>query len=543
MTLLRHPVKPEDFHRGYDDSLVNDACNTLYGIGDRGLVLDAFVERFARVLKRVKDGDTGSTNAVLVDFVTQIDGAARAAIMAKQFEVARLQCFEGIASAQANMFSESGLRYEYDNEKAGDTIAAKRAQSGAALSSQRWDLLSCGVKSSALYIEVKGTKLIETEVRPPALWIIHAESITEGGKERATDTMDIDEASVVIMQLQGEKFAAWWGPSEDYPNGRHCVFTAKKFSDVPEPEDKNGREFTIQGEYSEMPVGVEMLANPLTLWAIKGKTDPPVYPFSILYGSDRSVGILPVSTSLYEQCLEFDLTASVILGASARGARGAQVITQKGDADPSDVPDNTSEGKIIMGRNKDLNFAGWSPSHAQAAMVTLKDLARATAEANSVPGDMAMRDATATIESGYHYRLKLGKLIKYRTTRIAMNRAGVRRRWEIEKALISATTYTQAGAPTIPAEVEETWDPGRYDTTENPVEEMADWKARMDAGEASILDLVMARRGFRDPDKAIEWMKARAELLEANKEVLDSFKPSAAPAAAPARGGLFGGRQ
>jgi len=282
MSLLRHPVEPSDFHRGYDDSLVNDACNTLYGIGDRALVLDAFVDRFARVLKRVDDGDTGTTNTVLVDFVTQIDGAARAAIMAKQFEVCRGQYFESIASAQANMFSQAGLRYQYSTDKAGDTIAEKRAESGSALSAQRWDLLSCGVKSAALYIEIKGTKLVETEVRPTALWIIHAESITDDGKGRATDTMDIDEASLVIMQLQGEKYAAWWGPSAKYPVGRHCVFTAKKFSDVPPPESKDKSEYTTAGGYQEGPVGADELANPLTLWGGYSKSDPPVYPFSIL---------------------------------------------------------------------------------------------------------------------------------------------------------------------------------------------------------------------------------------------------------------------
>ena len=544
MTLLRHPVKPEDFHRGYDDSLVNDACNTLYGIGDRALVLDAMVERFARVLNRVKDGDTGTTNTVLANFVRDTDGAAQAAIMAGQFEVARTQWYENIVTESSNLFGQSSNGFEYSIPTASEVIEPIREASGSALSAQRWDMVSNGVKSCPLYIEMKGTRLVETEVRPNALWIIFADSITENGKNRATDTMGLDEASCVIMQLAGhDQYAAWWGPSEDYPNGRHCVFTAKKFSDVPEPEDKDGREFTIQGEYSEMTVGVEMLANPLTLWSIDSDVAPPVYPFSILYGSDRSTGILPVSTSLYEQCLEYDLTASLILGASGRGARGARVLSQTGDADPGDVSDNMGEGDVLLGRNKELNFAGWSPTHAAAAYETLKNLARATAEANSVPGDMAVRGDQSTIESGYHYRLKLDKLIDHRTKRISMNRASVKRRWEIEKALINATTYTKKSDYTIPGNTDEMWKPGDYDILTSPEEERAELEWQLKNGIASSIDLVMSRRGYKTAAQAIEWMTAQKELRETNAEVLDYFKPSAAPAAAPARGGLFGGRQ
>lgn len=542
MTLLRHPVEPADYKRGYDDGLINAACNTLYGQGDRQLILDAMVARFARVLKRVKDGDSGSISTSLVSFTTQIDDTARAAILMGQFEISQTGYFRNIVGAQSSLFSGSGNRYEYSHEKASEVVSGIRTASGTALAAQRWDTVSNAVGSCPLYLEAKGGKIIEREVRPSGLWIIFADAIAEGDRERATDDMDIDEASVVIMQLSGtDRFAAWWGPSVKYPNGRHCVYTAKKFSDVPEPEDDTGREFTIQGVYSDTTVGSEMLANPLTLWAIEDKTSPVVYPFSILYGSPQGTDIMPVSTSLYEQCLEYDLTNSLILGAAGRGARGAQVVTSDANADPADVPDNTGEGKILMGRGKDLNFAGWSPTHAKAALDVLEKEARATAESESVPGDMAVRGDKATQESGYHYRLRMSKLLDYRTIRISMNRSAVTRRWEIERALINASTYKRQGQYTIPADTTETWNPGEYDIVKNPVEEMADWEARIKAGEASILDVVMSRRGFINPLDAIEWMTARKTLLENNAEVLDYFKP-AAPAAAPARGGLFGPR-
>ena len=539
MTLLRHPVKPEDFHRGYDDQAINDACNTLYGIGDLQLVEDAMVSRFARTIERTKDEDTGTVTTKMAGFSAKWDLAAKAAIQAGQYEICRLDLFGNITGATATLFSEPGQKYEYSNENAGKLITAKRIDAGTTLSDLRWDTVAVGVGSCALYLEVKGDKLTETEVRPTALWVIFAESILDDEHDRSTDGMNIDEASLVIMQLAGEKYAAWWGPSKAYPVGRHCVYSAKKFSDIPKPEAKDGREYTISGEYKEGVVGSDELANPLSLWGGYSKTNPPVYPFSILYGTPLSTGLLPTSTSLYKTGLEIDLLASVILGASGKGARGAQVLKSTADSDPSDVPDNTSEGLIVLGRGKELEFTGQTPLYSTYAMDVLSDQSKKIAATHHVPGYMAMDNDRTEVPSGIAIRRLNEPRLDYRRLRIEMNKASVARRWAVEKALLNATD----GKATIPEDTTETWNAGAMEFAIDATEKLTEWEQRIKIGESSILDVLMDMRGFSNANDALVWAKERMDLIEANKEVLDYFKPSAAPAAAPARGGLFGGRQ
>ena len=533
MTLLRHPVKPEDYKRGYDDQSINDACNTLYGIGDRTLVEDAMVTRFAYVLEREKDGDTGSETTKLTGFNSVVDSAARAAIRNGQFEIIRRKLFDNIVGAQATLFP--GSSYIYDNEAAGKLITDVRDRSSSGLSALRWDTVACGVGSCVLYLEVKGNVLQETEVRPTAIWVIFADAITDGASDRATNTMDIDEASCVVMQLAGvDRYAAWFGPSVEYPVGRHVTYTAKKFSDIPNVEDPEGNEYTTSGEYRTGYVAKDEVANPLSLWGGYSKTDStPVYPFSILYGSDKSQGLIPTSTSLYKSGLEVDLIESLILGASGRGARGAQVLTGDATADPSDIPDNTSEGLIPLGRGRDLSFTGWSPTHAKAANEVVAEICQAAAHAEHVPSHIAMPETDTAPMSGTAIRQKSKALTDYRALRIDMNRAGVLRRWNLEKALLNATE----GKAKIPEETTETWKPKDVEFAIDPADEMTDWDARIKIGEASILDVIMARRGFTSVNDALQWAYDRKALLEKNKEVIDYFKPSAP--AATTRTGLF----
>ena len=55
------------------------------------------------------------------------------------------------------------------------------------------------------------------------------------------------------------------------------------------------------------------------------------------------------------------------------------------------------------------------------------------------------------------------------------------------------------------------------------------------------MDVIQDMRGFSNISDALVWAEERKQLIDENKELLDALKP-AAPAAAPARGGLFGQR-
>jgi len=543
--LIRHAAPYEDYVRPGDDDLLNDAIDTLYGVGDLKLVENAMIDRFAKVLVKETNADTGVTTTSLLSgsISVKTDFATKAAIQAGQFEISRLKWFERVASATATLFSEPGLRYEYDDDKTAQDIAEIRSEGGANLSAQRWDSMACAVQSSALYLRVNGGELRETEVRPTSLWIVFADMITDGDTDRPTNKMNIDEASVVVMALSGsEKYSAWFGPSTEYPNGRHCTYESKKWNDIPLPGvSKAAREYTIDGGYKTTGFGLDQIANPLSLWAMKSK-DPsvPVYPFTILYGDPQSTGLMPTSTSMYETGLEFDLTGSMILGASGKGARGMRILTSV-QGGGSDIPSNTDEGLVALGPGQDLKQAGWPASNAKSSWEVLSGIARQTAEVNHVPGNIALAQSypqrTAT-EIIFNNEDRLD----FRRKRIDFNRHSVRRRWEIEKALVNATL----GKPVIKPDAVETWNPGKVEFAMDPAQKAAEWTARIELGEASIIDVIRDLRGFTSDNDTFQWMAERKELLEdeKNKEVLDFFKP--APVAAPAPmggGGLFGGRK
>jgi len=542
--LIRHDADYEGYTRPGNDSLLNDAIDTLYGVGDLKLVETAMVDRYAKYLVRESNADTGVVTTSLLSGSIQVktDSATQAAIMAGQYEFNRIEWFNSVAGATATLFSEPGLRYEYDDTTAEENIPEIREDSGAHLSAQRWDTVACGIKSCALYLTVRGGQLIETEVRPTSLWIVFADMITDGDSERSTNTQNIDEASVIVMALSGsEKYAAWFGPSHEYPNGRHCTYESKKWNDIPRPgTSKATREYTTDGEYKTTGFGLDQLANPLTLWSVKqGSHSLPVYPFAILYGDPQSTGLMPTSTSLYETGLEYDLTSSMILGSAGKGARGMRVYT-RGQGGSGDIPATTDEGLVVIDQPSTLVQGGWSPTHAKAAMEVLSDIARKKAEANHVPGYLTLANDSAQPPSGRAVMLLNEDRMDHRRKRIELNRHSVRRRWEIEKALINSTL----GEVKIKEEATETWNPGDVEFAQDPVEKTAEWDARIKIGEASILDVIRDMRGFTSDNDALQWAEQRKELLEdeKNKEVLDFFKP-AAPAATTAGGGLFGGRR
>ena len=544
--LIRHAADYEGYVRPGDDGLLNDAINTLYGIGDLALVEQAMIDRYAKYLVRESNSDTGVVTTSLLSGKIQVktDSATKAAIQAGQYEFNRIEWFNSVAGATATLFSEPGLRYEYDDTTAEKNIPEIRSDSGAHLSAQRWDTVACGVKSCALYLTVRGSQLIETEVRPTSLWIVFADMITDGDRDRSTNKQNIDEASVIVMALSGsEHYAAWFGPCAEYPNGRHCTYEAKKWNDIPLPGvNKSTREYTTDGEYKTTGFGLDQLANPLTLWSAKqGSHSLPVYPFAILYGDPQSTGLMPTSTSLYETGLEYDLTSSMILGSAGKGARGMRVYT-RGQGGSGDIPATTDEGLVVIDAPSMLVQGGWSPTHAKAAMEVLSDIARKKAEANHVPGYLTLANDSAQPPSGRAVMLLNEDRMDHRRKRIELNRHSVRRRWEIEKALINSTL----GKVTIKEEATETWNPGDVEFAQDPIEKTAEWDARIKIGEASILDVIRDMRGFTSDNDALQWAEQRKKLLEdkKNKAVLDFFKP--APVAAPAPmggGGLFGGRK
>ncbi|MCP4674261.1 MAG: hypothetical protein GY854_01840 [Deltaproteobacteria bacterium] len=530
--LIRQPVgdlNQLSFDR--DDAAIANTISALWKQNDTELIKAAMLDRYAQEIKTETDETTGATIATLDGGVElKTNEAMSKAINAGQFEITRMYLINGINRERATLFTEPDLSYTYDPETVEPIITEVREDSGAELGAIRWDSLADGIGSSILYFSVSGSKLLEDVVTPNQFWYAFADEIEENGEKRATNGGSLDEASLVVMQLAStsskNRFAAWYGPSVDYPLGRHVIYeTSSSWYDIPDRSD-GGLEYTIAGDYSEHATEDEV-ANPLSLAAMKGKSyGGPVYPFSILYGDPAPNQLLPTSTTLNEISTEVDLIASVILGSAGKGARGKEILKRESGGD---IPANTSEGLIVTSRGQDLTQGGWSPTHAAAAQSVIDAQIQRVCDAHSVPSALVVGDGT--YPSGVAFDRMMMPLVRYRNLRVEANRPSVRRRWEIEKALINATT----GKDTIPRDAKETWDPGARAFPVDQSEKIDNMTKRIAAGEADIIDMVQEMRHIDTVEAAVNFITERKELKDENPEL---FKKKEPEPEAPPQGGL-----
>jgi hypothetical protein len=507
------------FRRTYDGKLteLQDARDTLYLVGDRKLIVDKMISRYARELQKSKDSETGKESYSIVPVV---DRSAQAAILYGQYEIVRSMLFNSIVRALATLFSESGLQYTYsigDKEESDVDLTAGmtklRQYSGGHISTQRWDALSVGLGSSLLYISVNGDKLLEREVSPTAVWVVFGSHIEQDNKVRPVDETDMDDASVVVMMLASgsigvdkNKYAAWIGPSRTYPLGRMVTYEAQNWHEIPDIGDEGSHDYVTSGGD---------IANPLSAWA-QDRNDwtIPTYPFSVCYGDKMSSGLLPTSISLYEDCLELDLATSIVLGCSIRGAQGVQVIKQVNQG-AGELPANT-DGKVLLSYAYDLNQAGWATVHSKDAMEVIKEIARQKAEAYNVPGFLAASTGQERPSSGREVIARSEPLQRNRDERIQLNRASVMRRWEISKALINATNGNAKGTEPIPADTVENWMPGERKFMLDPLDELAIAEKEMQLGLETVVSVGKKLKNF-------DSLEAAANALADKQEIMDTF--------------------
>jgi hypothetical protein len=540
--LLRHPVDLSAHNRGMDETEVNKvnaARDTLYRMNDHSYVMQAMVSRYAREVVRVKNEKSGTISYRNEPVETRINKARESAIRAGYYEIIRTALYNSIVTNTATLFSEPSQRYEWDTDGVGEVVTDLREQSNASLACQRWDSLAVGVNSAPLYLSVAGNILIQTEVNPTSFWVVHAQRITDQtiGRDRATNTMDLDEASVVVMQLQGKTgnknhYAAWFGPSQEYQYGRYVQYKSSTWHEIPEPDERDENIIDYRNERNE-------LAAPLAWWAEQEKDySIPVYPFAICYGSPMSCGLMPVSTSMYEDCLELDLSSSLILGAAGKGARGKVVLKREEGGEP---PQNWDEGLVLISRGMTLTDAGLDPAKALAALEVERKLSRAISESWNVPGYFVTPEQEAAPPTGIAIKRMAEPMLRYRRDRIVANRASVRRRFAIERALINSTR----GETVIPSDTIETWYPGEREFTKDPAEETTTLDAQVKAGFISMAEAIMELKGLDTFEKLFNYLterkrqegKLKSGKLEGNEEEeLSDLLPTAATPPQPTMG-------
>lgn len=542
--LLRGAV---DLSKAYCDyastrGLIREARNTLYLLHDHKALTRKILQRYATLLER----ETNDAGEVTERFRSYRDEVAASAIIYGQIEIYRSGLFGSVCRPRASLFSEPGLSYTYtqptvedSNVELADDVRQLREDSGASMARQRWDALSVGVGSALNYLSIQGDRLIEREVSPDLVWVAYSDMIytdADGAASRPVNENDIDEASVIVMRLAGaDRYCAWYGPSFIYPHGRYVIYESDQWSNVPPVSGTDSGKVIFEARDKSGEV-----CNPLALYTLERLQGAgPIYPFAVAYGDKMSSGLLPVSTSLYEDCRELDIGASVVLSAGLRGAKGAQILTQTQEGRGDAVPGNM-ESLISLSYGWDMKQGGWPASHAKDALALLQALARQKAEEHAVPGFMAASTGIARPTSGLQVVVESEPLLRNRRERISLNRSGVSRAWAVTRALINSVDGGRKGSEMIPADMRETWNPGRYTFTLSPSEERDMLKKDLDMGVATQGEVAKTIYSLDSREKALNYLADMKEQEDEFERPLPQAASAAGANQAPGIGRMFG---
>jgi len=541
---VRHEVKDlSAFDRG-TDSRVEEALGYFHRATDHDVVKDKLIERYALFLVKEVDEISG---AVTEDWaqadrqVSRINVAQKTAILNGQQEILTTATYSLIVAQQATLFNSNISRFSYEDNAVEEEISAIREEAQSDLSVIQWDSLACAVGSGALYLSLSNGRLSEQPISPSRVWVCHAPEITSEDGVESTDSSDIDQASVVVVRFDGSdgsknKYCAWFGPSGDYPDGRCVVYWATKWYEIPQPGSKEALEYVISDRWVRS-APKDVLANPLTLISDELGELIPVYPIVLLTGDPMRRGLLPLSFSLYENCVELSVMNSILLGCAGVSAKGIQALA-KGDNATSVLPKTIREGQVILGRGLSLAQQGWEAINVQQADAVYKAKLRQTIEDNHVAEFLISRASSGEIPSGVALQQVIQPMKDFRNLRAAAARSSVARRWMIEKALT-----TSAGVTAISIDSVEQWHPGDYHVPVDRAALVNEWAIRVDKQFGDLADAIQEIEQLDTREKAIN----RLEQMEKDKElhpVLAGKKQE--ETTQPAFGGLRGlsaGRQ
>ena len=480
-------------------------------------VTNAMIARFAKYMTKKEDAVTGaSTSDVISGYEFKHHGAVAAAIGGGFQEILTMNMFPYILDWH-RLFGVDGESYTYSDDSA-EEIPIWRSETGADLEAEKWDMLSKAVGSSVLYLSVDhDTRLVEKSVPITSFFCAFGSHLTdESGNMSPVNKNEIDHASVVAMRLdEGEgskqKYAAWFGPSSEYETGRHVIYEASQWSEIPPVGDKDATDYLKSGTMGRA-TSAEDVANPLTLHneTVTGEI-APVYPFTICRNNAKGDGLFPVETTLYEDTVEIAILMSVQAGMLGKSMRGAQVLRPTSDTAATTIPANVEEGLVQLSRGWELSFGGKSAYEVRAGGQGVTDQLTLLANYQHIPPHFVVPSKEGQVPSGIALKTALEDARVYRDTRVKANRIAVGRRYQIERALVNATT----GKLTISPDVVEAWDPGEHEYPQDPAEQAAGWKARIDLGVADLADAAQDFYNLENREHAINYLKERNEEKEA----------------------------
>jgi hypothetical protein len=431
----------------------------------RKYVEEKMAARYAVYMKKTETSQ-GTEKTILA----RSDEAKKAAIQFGLMEVAGLYTYKHIVRETASLIS-LGSEYEYTGEGSpesrseyGGELQDARELGKRDLAMSRVDSLSVATGSSCALVQILGNKLNYQAIPRHKIWIIFADEIEEGGEMRPVDDLQIEEATVIIVQLSAPpkdgkfKYVAYYGRSDENTQGRMVTYWANSWHDVPDKTDAgdDASDFEHDGK----------IANPMTVWQDQSGSDivTPEYPIVIWTGSTDGYGeeILPVSTGLYEQTLELDLGSSRVMMSAIKSARGVFALSR--DVDSSDVmPETVDEGPVVLEMGQTLGTHSIPGINIKEAMAVLQNMVASTSEGFQVPAyRLGINASSVAAMSAAAIRELNRPLIRLRSDRITLNTQEVSRLYDIERVLASMTNGEATGEG-----IDETWIPNEIDFTQS----------------------------------------------------------------------------
>lgn len=481
-------LKLRDLSYEIDETNVDNALSYFERRNDVHYVREKYKSRAAVGIRKT-EGESGYETYTKSRIEEMIDQG--------ELEVITIGTGPKVVTERATLFTNktqswdylSGENKERDDETA-TTIAEQRKAGGFHVHLPNADWIASGIETGPLYVDWVSGHLGYRAFSPNCLHVGFGDAIQENGQERAIDYLSLEDASVVVILLSGSRgdkdsaadlnqYIAYFGRSEKYQYGRRVVFEARSWKDIPEQE--------LATDY-RLKSGE--IANPLSWMAAKKAKEGvyvPEYPVCLFKGglTKTSDSIKPLSTSLYESCLEIDIAISKILKASLSSALGKDVLTNELG---HEIP-RCLEGAILLHKGQTLNIMGQPVANALGAMEITKDSMRAIAEGYGVPGYKVVAMEGGNPESGVALFIRTQPQIEDREQRINVNKQEVERLWNIERYMYEFVTEKPLGNK----DTKQVWNPGRYVMPESELDKVTRLTAAMEKG---LIDYPRAVRDY-----------------------------------------------
>jgi len=514
----------------------------------RAQIRQAVVRRYGTGIKKEK-GPNGTEFETYVrgEFATQVDQG--------QIEIVCLGFGHSI-TASLSLFVNNNQKFSVipksgvpetglpDNvKKAAEYLDTLRQQSQFMSAMTRVSDQSVQLASSMVRLEFSEGKINYHVVDPGKVKVRFDGSILSDGNPRPVDTRRIDDATCVIIETgdsgeQRRTFLAIYGRSPQWPLGRYVTYeSGGDGKDVPAP-------VLLDDQFSELATSADPvtntqrvqdwvnengeIANPLSWYADQNPDlNPPEYPLAVFYGGQTSVdSLLPISTDLLDESIEFDVAASHLRSTAADAARGSLVISRGPQGTTAPLPRNL-RGDVVLEMGLELKHEDHDAAASKTGWDLLSEQRVAVAMSYGVP-NYRVSDEDHTVEgsSGTALAIRTAPLQDRMSDRADLNAPSVERVFEIEKALIVLHADVAPAVESALKECSQVWDPGTIQLPQDEKQIAETIKALVDSGLYDTIEAI--RVAYRLPSESdaidmYEKLKARRKKYPPlNQEEIDA---------------------